>query len=196
MELGQSLKGIRRSKRLTLQQVASATGLSKSFVSQVESGTASPSIASLKRIADALSVPLGALFDSGQGRERRESDEGGDGTERTASDVKVVRRDRRKMLVWPGSNARTYLLTPDLQRKLEVILTEEDPSSDTGETYTHEGEEFGIVLEGCCEVMVGGQTYLLEEGDTIYYSSRIAHATRTVGERIAKTLWVITPPSF
>jgi transcriptional regulator with XRE-family HTH domain len=190
VELGQQLKAIRKRNGVTLQQIADRTGLSKSFVSQVETGAANPSIASLKKITDALGVPLAALF---------EEHEPGDTAPQPAEqhgEVRVVRRDRRKMLVEPGKMGRMYLLTPDLQRKLEVILGEEDPGNADAEWYSHEGEEFGLVLEGCYEVSVGGQVFVLEAGDSIYYPSHLPHKTRVLGDQPVRTIWVITPPSF
>ena len=198
MELGQKLKEIRQTKRITLQRLADGAGLSKSFISQIESGVANPSIASLKKIADVLDTPLAALFDSSSDVEGSEANGSLDlGTRGRISDVRVVRRDKRKMLVWPGSGAKTFLLTPDLQRKLEVILSEERPGETSGEeTYSHSGEEFGFVLQGRYEVAVEGQLFVLEEGDSIYYPSHLPHKTRVLGDKPATTLWVITPPSF
>src|SRR5262249_51408225 len=59
--LAEKLRAIRREKGLTLQQVADGAGLSKAFVSQIESGVANPSLASLKRVGNALDIPLAAL---------------------------------------------------------------------------------------------------------------------------------------
>lgn len=190
MELGTKLKEIRRGQGVTLQQIADQTGLSKSFVSQIETGSANPSIASLKKITDVLGVPLAALFtgsDNGNGAAPSIDQVG---------EVRVVRRDRRKMLVDPGKKGRMYLLTPDLQRKLEVILAEEEPGNADEDWYSHIGEECGFVLEGCYEVSVGGQVFVLEAGDSIAFPSHIPHKMRVLGDQPARTIWVITPPSF
>jgi transcriptional regulator with XRE-family HTH domain len=190
VELGAKLKEIRRGQGVTLQQIADQTGLSKSFISQIETGSANPSIGSLKKITDVLGVPLGALFTS--------SDNGNGaapGLER-GDDVRVVRRDRRKMLVEPGKKGRMYLLTPDLQRQLEVILGEEEPGNADEEWYSHIGEECGFVLEGRYEVSVGDQVFVLEAGDSIAFPSHIPHKMRVLGDQPVRTVWVITPPSF
>lgn len=201
MELGSTLREIRRSQGVTLQQVADGSDLSKSFVSQIESGAANPSISSLKRIADVLGVPLAALFNSVEPPEATE--DGGSRlsgqSEKTArEEVRVVRRDRRKMIAWPGAEGETFLLTPDLQRKLEVIESVMQPGDERGidEPYSHEGEECGIVLEGRYEVTVGDETFVLEVGDSIYYPSHLPHKTRVLGDEPVKTIWIITPPSF
>lgn len=64
------------------------------------------------------------------------------------------------------------------------------------EPYSHEGEEFGLVFRGRYEVEIAGEVYLLEEGDSIYFPSRLPHRVRALGDAPAETLWVITPPSF
>jgi quercetin dioxygenase-like cupin family protein len=110
--------------------------------------------------------------------------------------ARVVRKDQRKTLAWPGRPWKTYLLTPDVQGELEVLLNELQPGATIDDAYTHEGEEFGFVLEGSYEVTVGGAVYVLEEGDSISYSSRIPHKMRVVGDRPSRSIWVITPPSF
>jgi transcriptional regulator with XRE-family HTH domain len=199
MPFGAALRQIRRDKDVTLQKLSDATSLSKSFLSQIEHGQANPSIASLKKITDALDVPLAALFEpvvSANGEQP--PDDAAASRDAVASDaVRVVRRDRRKRISWPDSDAVTSLLVPDLQRKLEVILSDEPPGSTSGdEPYSHVGEEFGLVLEGRYEMTIDGETYVLEEGDSIYYPSHLPHRYKVLGDQPARTLWVVTPPSF
>src|SRR4051812_17383546 len=197
MELGAKLKEVRRGKGITLQEVARETGLSKSFISQIEAGDANPSIGSLKKIADALAMPLAGLFEA----ETNGTDPGVyarfDAFNGQKDDVRVVRGDRRKMLVWPGQNAKHYLLTPDVQRQLEVTLVELQPGHDSGEDmYVHAGEECGFVIEGQLEVIVNNETYTLDEGDSIYFSSHLPHRLRVTGDRMTRAFWVNTPPTY
>jgi transcriptional regulator with XRE-family HTH domain len=190
---------------VTLQQIADQTGLSKSFVSQIETGAANPSIGSLKKITDVLGVPLGALFTHGENGSgdspavlngfANDTSPASSGVD-LSDEVRVVRRDRRKMLIEPGKKGKMYLLTPDLQRKLEVILGEEEPGNADEEWYSHIGEECGFVLEGRYEVSVGDRVFVLEAGDSIYFPSHLPHKTRVLGDEPVKTIWVITPPSF
>ena len=109
--------------------------------------------------------------------------------------VKVVRANERKTLIYPGSVKKATLLTPDLQGKLEVIITVEDPEPHGNEEwYSHEGEEFGLILEGIYEVTVDDQVYKLEEGDSICFPSHLPHKMRNLGNKQSKAIWVITPP--
>jgi transcriptional regulator with XRE-family HTH domain len=195
VELGERLREVRKARGFSLQQVADLANLSKGFVSQVESGTTNPSIASLKRIATVLDTPLGALFGPESNGEGAQA--GALAPPPETGDVRIVRRDRRKMLAWPGAQMKTYMLTPDLQRKLEVTLNVYDPGGQSGdEPLVHEGEEFGVVLEGRIEVTIGDHTHVLEVGDSIYFPSNLPHRTRALDGRPAQTLWVGTPPSF
>ncbi len=194
MTVGEKLRALRKARGLSLQQVADAAGLSKAFVSQIESGTANPSLASLKRVGSALDLPLAALFEgAGDGEESAAA------TAEESSEVRVVRRARRKQIVWPGRTTPSYLLTPDLRGPLEVMLDVLEPGSRTEDDercMTHAGEEFGFILEGRYEITVGERTIVLEEGDSITFPSRLPHRGRALGARTVKTLWVITPPSF
>ena len=199
LKLGARLRAIRQEKQLTLQQVGDAVGLSRSFLSQVERDEATLSLGSLKRISGALGIPMIALLERNSGRRSQKVVvmRGEDARQTQGSAVRIVRKNQRKMLVWPGRKAKTYLLTPDLRGKLEVILDVEETGHSSGEEYySHEGEEFGIVLEGTYEVQVEKERFVLEEGDSIYFSSHLPHRVRVLGEKTAKTLWVITPPSF
>jgi transcriptional regulator with XRE-family HTH domain len=194
MELGSVIKSLRRRQGLTLAQLADRTNLSKSFLSQVESDTAQPSIASLKTICAQLGVSLGDLF--------REDGEIADAPPRppeprNRSEVRVVRKNGRKALQLPGSDSIHFLLTPDLKRKLEVILAVMQPGENMeSDAWQHEGEEFGLILEGRYELTVDGEVYVLEEGDSIYYPSHLPHSAKVIGNTPTKWIWVITPPSF
>jgi transcriptional regulator with XRE-family HTH domain len=94
IDVGERLRAIRRARRCTLRTVAMRSGLSESFLSQVERGRSSASIASLRRIADALGVSIADLFDVD-----------------SIPGPRVLRRDARPALVF-GVLGRKLLLTP------------------------------------------------------------------------------------
>jgi transcriptional regulator with XRE-family HTH domain len=199
--VGATLRRLRREQGLTLRQVAASAELSKSYVSQIENGTANPSLVALKRITSALGLPVAELFTAPESDGSKAAGDNGQVTEepnREISDeVRVVRKDKRKRLAWPDASGTSYLLTPDLQRKLEVTLDIENPGDfRSTDAYSHEGEEFGFVLEGRYEVTVDGKSYVLEAGDSIYYPSHLPHRIEVLGDSPATTLWVTTPPSF
>src|SRR5919205_3570676 len=63
VDVGERLRALRRFRRCTLRTIAARSGLSESFLSQVERGRSSASIASLRRIAEALGVTIADLFE-------------------------------------------------------------------------------------------------------------------------------------
>lgn len=188
--IGSRLRQQREQMALTIAAVAQRSGFSPGYISQIERDLANPSLGALKRIADAIGVPLGSLFVN--------AEENGEGAEeKPDGQVKVVRASRRKMIVYPGSQVRLQLLSPDLRRRLEAIWFSAPPGAGSGEEpYQHQGEEIGIVLHGRAECWVGDRTYTLDPGDAISFSSHIPHGWRTIGDDHLEMIWVSTPPTF
>lgn len=180
-DLGMTIRRLREGRQLSLKEVATRSGLTQSFLSQVERNLTSPSVASLRKVAQAYGVPLAALF---QGESLPES--------------RVVRRDERRQLIHPARQWRDYLLTPNLTGKLQVILSVIEPGGGSGEEpYAHDSdEECVLMLRGRLEFWVGSDRYMLEEGDSIVFESRIPHRNRNPGPEQAEVLWITTPPSY
>jgi transcriptional regulator with XRE-family HTH domain len=180
VDVGERLRDIRRSRRATLRTIADRAGVSESFLSQVERGRASASIASLRRIAGALGVSVADLFEPGGPPRPR-----------------VLRRDQRPSLAF-GVLGRKRLLTPRPLQHLEVFVGELDPGGSTGaEPYAHgDSEELFVVLSGNVQLELGGEVYELEHGDSIDYRSSTPHRITNVGEERAEVMWIISPPSY
>jgi transcriptional regulator with XRE-family HTH domain len=180
IDVGERLRALRRFRRCTLKTVAERSGLSESFLSQVERGRSSASIASLRRIADALGVAIADLFEP-------------DG----APGPRVLRRDERPSLAF-GVLGRKLLLTPRPLQHLEVFVGELGAGGSTGEQpYAHgDSEELFVVLSGNVELDVGGELFRLEHGDSIEYRSSTPHRASNVGQDVAEVMWIISPPSY
>jgi transcriptional regulator with XRE-family HTH domain len=180
VDVGERLRAIRRLRRCTLRTVAERSGLSESFLSQVERGRSSASIASLRRIADALGVSVSDLFEPAGPPQPR-----------------VLRRDDRPALSF-GILGRKLLLTPKPLHHLEVFVGELDPGGSTGaEPYSHgDSEELFVVLHGSVQLELGGETHELEAGDSIDYRSSTPHRISNVGDDLAEVMWIISPPSY
>src|SRR5262245_3616983 len=180
VDVGERLRELRRFRRLTLRTIASRSGLSESFLSQVERGRSSASIASLRRIADALGVSIADLFDH-------------DGAPRS----KVVRRDDRPALAF-GVLGRKLLLTPRPLRHLEVFVGELEVGGSTGDQpYAHgDSEELFVVLAGNVQLELGGELFELERGDSVDYRSSTPHRVSNIGRDLAEVMWIISPPSY
>ncbi len=178
--LGQTIRERREKRGESLKQLAEATGLTQSFLSQVENERTSPSVASLRKIAEALETSIGTFFAGGTPNGR------------------LVRKSARAMLVHPQFRWRDSLLTPSLSGKLQVIWTEIEPGGGSGdEPYGHDSdEECVVIVRGKLDFWVGDEHYRLNVGDALTFESRIPHKNRNPGPGRTEVLWVITPPSY
>jgi len=201
--LGQKIREERRKRNLTLEQLSQGTKLSKSFLSQIERGLAQPSVSSLKKIAQQFGVSVVNLFmneinnPNSFGHLPPIEKNRGNGAA-YAEDVKVVRANLRKSLTLPGSRVSYDLLTPDLNRLLEVMYMRIGPTESSGEEPMIDppGEKFGLVLKGTLEVRVKDEIYQLQSWDSIYYPAHFPHSWRGVGKEPIEVIWVLTPPNF
>jgi transcriptional regulator with XRE-family HTH domain len=180
VDVGERLRVIRSRRRQTLREVAERAGLSESFLSQVERGRASASVASLRRIADALGIAISDLFQPAE-----------------ASRPRVLRRDDRPSLAF-GILGRKLLLTQKPLDHLEVFVGELDPEGSTGaEQYAHgDSEELFVVIRGTVQLELGDELFELEAGDSIDYRSAVPHRISNLGDDVAEVMWIISPPSY
>jgi len=174
---GQRFRRIRLKRGLSLAQVARATGVSVGFLSALERGQMRSSIATLQRIARFYKTNILSMFETN-----------GDAPS-------LVRRSQRKVLE-TSAKVRMELLAWG-NTAMEPHLFRVKPGGGSGESYTHEGEEFLHVLRGEFEIWLHNQGhYRLKTGDSLYFESSIPHRWRNCGRSEAWVLWVNTPPTF
>ncbi len=175
--LGIQVRQRRRIKGLTLTELSQQSGLSVGLLSQIERGLSSPSLKSMTQICTALGVPLSWLFDSGP-------------LESPAEKGLVVRRGSRRRLDLGPYGVTKELLSPDLGGEMQIYLVSIRPGGQSGpETYTHRGEEGGLVLTGTLELTVDGRIVVLYEGDSFRFSSSLAHRFTNPGTTQASVVW-------
>lgn len=180
LQLGTRIRALRQARHLTLRDVAERAGVTESFLSQVERDVTSPSIATVQRIARALDLSIAQLF-------TEDADPG-----------RVVRREARRKVVYPGLQSVDEFLTSNLAGRLQVILSTIEPGGGTGaEPYTHDSdEEVVVVLSGVLDLWVGDEHYVLREGDALTFSSRLPHWNANHGDIPVSVLFCLTPPSY
>lgn len=180
--LPQQLRQLRKARGLSLKQMSELTGLSIGYLSQVERSISNLTIPSVRKIADSLRVPVAWLFED-QGS--------GDPAEQGV----IVRREHRRRMTYREGTI-DFLLSPDLNRKMELILSVFDPGAEVAEPYTHRGEEAGLIVLGTMDLFLGDSQFRLKEGDSFYFSSESPHRYRNAGKDRLEVLWVITPPTY
>lgn len=145
-----------------------------------------PSLAPLIKIARVLGVRLGTFLD--------DQDETGPVVSRKMEATDTISfsnnaiHSRKHMQYHSLSKSKA-------DRHMEPFIIDVAPTQDSDFVLSsHEGEEFIMVMEGVMEISYGKSTYLLEEGDSIYYDSIVPHHVHAYEGQAAKILAVIYTP--
>lgn len=153
------LRPVRRQRGLTLEQLAQQTGLTKSYLSKIERGHSTPSIAVALKVARALEVDVARLFSEQEAQEKITVDraEKGDGTRYRVLASSLLGKSMSPFVVRPTASAA------------------DDPHPE------HAGQEFVFVHAGRVELDYGEQTFTLGPGDSAYFDASVSHKIRAVG---------------
>jgi transcriptional regulator with XRE-family HTH domain len=187
--LGEHLRALRAARGMTLERLAAATGLTKSYLSKIQNSRKLPPIATLSRIAQALGTGIGSFF--GDILEAREG-------------ASIVRKDERLPVV-RGGTAFGYdyvsLAHKRLSKSMEPFVLTFPSKIDRHVFFDHGGEEFVFILSGKVIFQVGDERWTLTEGDSIYFDAAIPHRGWSVGRDDARAVVVVhaaersTPPA-
>ncbi|WP_166434109.1 cupin domain-containing protein [Roseovarius spongiae] len=192
-QLGSSLRQYRTQKALSLQEVASLTGLSVSMISKIERGLSSPSVKSLYALSRGLDLPLGSLF-HGQNGDPQELPKTSSIDEEATL---VVRKDMRRSLDFGEKRLVKELLTPQPIGNLELLMIVLEPGGSTGDdVFSHDGEEGGLVLEGALDLWVDDCRTRLYPGDSFTFRSRRRHRFANAANETTRVVWINTPPIY
>jgi DNA-binding transcriptional MerR regulator/quercetin dioxygenase-like cupin family protein len=174
---GSRFRRLRQRRGLSLAQVARATGVSVGFLSALERGQMSASIGTLRRIARYYRTNILSFFEPAKENSR------------------LVRPNARKVLE-TTKGVRMELLAWG-NTAMEPHLFRVKPGGNSGESYSHEGEEFLHILRGKFEIWLNGdEHYLLLPGDSLYFQSSTPHRWKNPGKSESWLLWINTPPTF
>jgi transcriptional regulator with XRE-family HTH domain len=178
IDIGGRLRQYRQQKGLSQRALARLAGVTNGLISQIEQNAVSPSIASLKKVLDVLSLSLADFFTS----------------EETPRDDCFY---SRKQLPNLGSgDVAIFLIGAGVKHRAMSILHEVYPPGADTQTYTHAGEEGGVVTKGKVEVTVAGRTRILGPGDAYYFESRLPHRFRNIGSTPCEIISANAPPTF
>ncbi len=175
--LAQRIKAQRRDLGLTLEQVASRTGLTRSVLSKVENFRVTPSLPALGKIAGALGLTVADLV---TGLEERPQ-------------LIVVRKGQGSQIERDRPNSEIVYESLAFQRNtkaMEPLLLTVPGGTARKQPLAHEGEEFLLVLSGSVELEYGSDIELLKTGDSAYFDAHVQHRLNNRNNRPAKVLCV------
>ena len=162
--VGSRVREARRAREMTLEALASASGVSVAHLSRFESGARQPSLATLLNVAAGLGVPISGLLEG--------SREPGPGT--------VVRGAEAPFYEGPGM--RFQPLVPEAgPAGLAAIRVIFPSDREEREYHRHEGEEWLYVLSGRLRLTLGGESTVLEPGDAAFFDGMLPHSFEVLG---------------
>lgn len=166
MDIGSTIRSIRKRKNITIAQICEMTGLSQGFMSQVETNKTSPSIATLEHIAGALGVPLAYLL------------------LKKEEQMQIIRKEDRKQTSSGPDELKVSHLAAT--KHVRMMIVEMPPGSSTGEEpHAHEGEEVHLVMKGTILAEQGEDGIVLTEGDSFSWNACTPHRVKNIGEETA-----------
>jgi transcriptional regulator with XRE-family HTH domain len=178
--LGDELRRQRKLKGMSLDDLATASGVSRAMISKIERAQSSPSTSILSKLVDALDTTVARLL----GQEVRQHD------------VVVMRHDQQTVLVDSATGFSRRVLSPILPgRGLDFVMAEMPPRSDTGPLVAHTMpvEEYVYVLSGALTVTIGETRTVLNALDSLYYRADAPHRFENKGRSACKYLIIINP---
>lgn len=182
-KFGTEIRTLRKQRGMTLVDLAKASSLSVSFLSQVERDASNLSVAALYKVGKALGVNLGWFFHAGEGDLMGERHY-------------IVRADKRRHLRY-ASGMRDQLLVPHLNGALALFVIEFPPGAFSGDPkVAPNSEHAGLVLEGAFELMLNGTRFLLNAGDSFAFPGSLQHRYGNPGKVKTVVVWTHTPPAY
>jgi len=182
MKIGSRIKDLRIQQRITLKELAKKTGLTTSFLSQLERDLTSPSVGSLEKIAEALNTKVGYFFEMEEQKELVFVKKG--------MGKKLLDNDKEKHI--SSETLASGLLNIKMQPFIFILGVGAEL---TRELIYPATEKFGMVLKGRLELHCDEEKMTFEEGDSIYcaYTQKL-QKVRNIGETEARLFWIVFTP--
>ena len=176
--IGSRLRAARHAQQFTIDQLASATGLTKGFISRIERDMTSPSVATLVSLCEVLNVSIGDLF--------------------TVSEGELVTADSAPRINLGGVGVHERLLTPRRESRVQLVRSTVVPGGTGGDKlYSVNSPVDAVhVLAGSLTVQFSDRTWQLAPGDTLTFDGREPHTWQ--GDPLVETelLWVLAPAAW
>lgn len=171
--IGSKVRSLREAQGLTLEELANRTRLSKSMLSLIERGKSAPSIGTLVAISSVFGVQLPELLG------------------KPTYDQDVVTRLADQTVVKSGHGMIHRTVTNDQIRGIEIAFNQyKRGASNSAKPITHDGFEYGLVIDGVLEVAVEDQKHMVSAGDLIRYPSDKPHRITSKGRKGARAFWI------
>ncbi|UXP32217.1 XRE family transcriptional regulator [Reichenbachiella agarivorans] len=170
--IGSKIKSIRNQKNLSLKELSNQSKISKGLLSKIENSRTIPSLPVFINILESLEVAPKDFFE--------------DMYLKNGKNFTIVKKEDRKEIEKEdrqGFRYHSILNQSMLNLNVDIVHLTVEPHAKYEPTST-DGYEFKIVLSGKIEYIVGEDSTLLEEGDSIFFDARIPHYPKAGNEKV------------
>ncbi len=180
--IGDKIRSIRKSKKLTIVELSEKINVTSGYISQIERDLISPSLAVLKRLSEALDVPLSALF-----------------AEESNRNVITIPQNKRIKVKFGNINSELEFITPilnndDKVNSVEAFLFKLKPKTWLSEhTITHAAKACVYILSGEIQCHIGNEIYVVSKGDSICVPENNGHALFNSCNEETEALCILSP---
>jgi transcriptional regulator with XRE-family HTH domain len=181
IRIGLQIRDLRKSKGITLSEMAKRIGKSVGYISQVERGVSSLPIPVLQIISEVLSVQITWFFHTE--------------TQQVSDEINnIVRKDARRHLNFFGTGISEELLSPWMSGDLLMILTTFSPlAGSDNQPRKRKGEESGYVKSGTLELTIGSKKFTLSQGDSFSITGEEPHFAKNPStDQDTVVLWIMS----
>jgi transcriptional regulator with XRE-family HTH domain len=189
--VGARMRRFRKERGLTLRGLATRSGLSIGFLSQVERGISSIGLTALNGVAAALDRGVAEFFDD----EQQTGDERST-VARLPSHFTLTRAETAATEYVSGRQTYRMLSARGPNLLLEPLLVHIAPGGRREDAYGHAGEEFAFVLDGELLYEVDGVEHRLYPGDSVHLRSTVPHTMYNDTDSVTTVVSVVTPRLF
>ena len=181
--LGQRIRQLRKTKGVTLVEMAKKTGVAQATLSRIETGTMTGTLESHEKIAEVLGIGLAELYS---------------GVDRRYEEITHLPVTENRKVTHHTNQFQIELLTQESSKKkiTPILITIQGESTIPSETLERGVEKFYFVLEGEIKVVLDSKTYFLKENETIYFDASLPHQIYNEGKSRARILAAVSPSKF
>jgi transcriptional regulator with XRE-family HTH domain len=177
IDVGRNLRDLRAERELSIRSLAELSGLNVNTLSMIENGKSSPSVSTLQQLANALTVPITAFFE----------------TDIIKNNVSYQKAGQRLQAAF-AHGALADLGAGLTLRGGQPLLVMLEPKANSGPTpIVHTGHEFVFCLEGRLSYTIEDHIYILYPGDSLLFEAHLPHFWQNVGESTSQSLLIMCP---
>ena len=183
MKVGGRVREIRKAKKITLVELSKQTGIAQATLSRIETGTMIGTVESHRKIAEALGLGLAELYAP---------------LDRRYQEIVHAKKETPRKVMHQGRGLQVELLSQEVtKKKITPLFVTLSGNSKTSQEQNDRGvEKFIWVLDGEVEVTLEKETYLLKEGETLYFDASLPHRLVNPKAKTAKLFVAVSPPKI